>query len=101
MSMDTAKHVTAQAISNVTPQDSGTQREEPSNSDGDTVANARPTSPNRADEHEQEAGEVDVQFDFQKFLDQMKTRSADPVSKYLRSCVFHLLCCLSLLERCF
>ncbi|KAL9713599.1 hypothetical protein Ac2012v2_003210 [Leucoagaricus gongylophorus] len=25
------------------------------------------------------------QFDFQKFLDQMKTRSADPVSKYLRS----------------
>lgn len=27
------------------------------------------------------------QFDFQKFLDQMKTRSAEPVSKYLRSCV--------------
>ncbi|KXN84246.1 Vacuolar protein sorting-associated protein 9a [Leucoagaricus sp. SymC.cos] len=25
------------------------------------------------------------QFDFQKFLDQMKTRSAEPVSKYLRS----------------
>ena len=27
-------------------------------------------------------------FDFQKFLDQMKTKSADPVSKYLRSYVF-------------
>lgn len=27
------------------------------------------------------------QFDFQKFLDQMKLRSAEPVSKYLKSCV--------------
>jgi len=30
---------------------------------------------------------VDGGFDFQKFLDQMKTKSADPVSKYLRSYV--------------
>jgi hypothetical protein len=29
----------------------------------------------------------EIPFDFQKFLDQMKSRSADPVSKYLRSCV--------------
>ncbi|KAF8967767.1 hypothetical protein BDZ97DRAFT_1803218 [Flammula alnicola] len=28
---------------------------------------------------------IDGGFDFQKFLDQMKTKSADPVSKYLRS----------------
>ncbi|KIK01464.1 hypothetical protein K443DRAFT_678328 [Laccaria amethystina LaAM-08-1] len=28
---------------------------------------------------------IETAFDFQKFLDQMKTRSADPVSKYLRS----------------
>ena len=27
------------------------------------------------------------QFDFQRFLDQMKTKSADPVAKYLRSYV--------------
>ncbi|RXW24812.1 hypothetical protein EST38_g1017 [Candolleomyces aberdarensis] len=27
----------------------------------------------------------EVQFDFQKFLDQMKSKSAEPVSKYLRS----------------
>jgi hypothetical protein len=27
----------------------------------------------------------DTTFDFQIFLDQMKTRSADPVSRYLRS----------------
>ena len=39
---------------------------------------------------------VDGGFDFQKFLDQMKTRSADPVSKYLRSCVYRLsVCCRS------
>ena len=29
----------------------------------------------------------DPPFDFQKFLDQMKTRSAEPVAKYLKSCV--------------
>lgn len=27
---------------------------------------------------------VDVPFDFQKFLEQMKTKSADPIAKYLR-----------------
>ncbi len=29
----------------------------------------------------------DPPFDFQKFLDQMKTKSAEPVARYLRSCV--------------
>lgn len=29
----------------------------------------------------------DPQFDFQKFLDQMKSKSAEPVARYLRSCV--------------
>lgn len=29
----------------------------------------------------------EIPFDFQKFLDQMKSRGAEPVSKYLRSCV--------------
>jgi hypothetical protein len=29
----------------------------------------------------------DPAFDFQKFLDQMKTKSAEPVARYLRSCV--------------
>ena len=27
---------------------------------------------------------TDGQFDFQKFLDQMKTKGADPIAKYLR-----------------
>lgn len=29
----------------------------------------------------------DPPFDFQKFLDQMKTKSAEPIARYLRSCV--------------
>jgi hypothetical protein len=37
-------------------------------------------------------------FDFQKFLDQMKTKSADPVSKYLRSYVFLILRLILLLD---
>ena len=35
-----------------------------------------PTTPRR---------DKDPQFDFQTFLDQMKSRSADPIAKYLRS----------------
>jgi Rab5 GDP/GTP exchange factor len=33
------------------------------------------------------AKDKDPPFDFQKFLDQMKTKSAEPVARYLRSCV--------------
>ena len=36
------------------------------------------------------AKDKDPPFDFQKFLDQMKTKGAEPVARYLRSCV--LLC---------
>ncbi len=32
-------------------------------------------------------GDDSPSFDFQKFLDQIKSRSAEPVAKYLRSCV--------------
>lgn len=47
------------------------------------------------------AKDKDPPFDFQKFLDQMKTKSAEPVARYLRSCVLlylffnpslHVLC---------
>ena len=34
----------------------------------------------------------DPPFDFQKFLDQMKSKSAEPVARYLRSCVLLHLC---------
>ena len=38
--------------------------------------------------HERPGGkDRDPPFDFQKFLDQMKTKSAEPVARYLRSCV--------------
>jgi hypothetical protein len=42
----------------------------------------------RRDDPSQEraaAKDKDPQFDFQKFLDQMKTKSAEPVARYLRS----------------
>jgi hypothetical protein len=37
------------------------------------------------------AKDKDPPFDFQKFLDQMKSKSAEPVARYLRSCVLPLL----------
>lgn len=41
------------------------------------------------------AAPADGGFDFQKFLDQMKTKSAEPVSKYLRSYVLIFVECLA------
>ncbi|GJJ11315.1 hypothetical protein Clacol_005547 [Clathrus columnatus] len=40
------------------------------------------TSSNERNVHQ---SKLDGSFDFQKFLDQMKSRSADPIAKYLRS----------------
>jgi Rab5 GDP/GTP exchange factor len=34
---------------------------------------------------------IEPLFDFQRFLDQLKTRSAEPVAKYFRRCVQYLL----------
>ncbi|KAJ4465744.1 hypothetical protein C8R41DRAFT_857809 [Lentinula lateritia] len=53
----------------------------------------KPESPDRQEEEDfegsdtgsEDSGPGDPPFDFQKFLDQMKMRSADPVSKYLKS----------------
>lgn len=36
---------------------------------------------------EEEKDREEAQFDFNKFLEQMRSRSADPIAKYLRSCV--------------
>ena len=43
----------------------------------------------REDASRERAGakDKDPPFDFQKFLDQMKTKGAEPVARYLRSCV--------------
>ena len=54
------------------------------------------SAPRRREDPSQERGDgpkdKDPPFDFQKFLDQMKSKSAEPVARYLRSCVplFHL-----------
>ena len=36
----------------------------------------------------QNKDKVDQPFDFQKFLDQMKLKGAEPIAKYLKSCVY-------------
>jgi hypothetical protein len=54
---------------------SGSGRATPARSDGDRSTDSNPS-----------AGS-DPPFDFQKFLDQMKLRGAEPVSKYLKSYV--------------
>ncbi|KIY63586.1 hypothetical protein CYLTODRAFT_493795 [Cylindrobasidium torrendii FP15055 ss-10] len=51
-------------------------REKDETNDSSSSSTSQSTSP-RPNE--------DVPFDFQKFLDQMKTRSAEPVSRYLKS----------------
>ncbi|KAI6113007.1 hypothetical protein F5141DRAFT_1188210 [Pisolithus sp. B1] len=51
----------------------------------DTQGQQASTSVNTGSRPETPRKEKDPSFDFQKFLDQMKSRSADPVAKYLRS----------------
>ncbi|KAJ3846935.1 hypothetical protein EV368DRAFT_76907 [Lentinula lateritia] len=84
LSMDVAKPVPSpDTISSFATQ----QAEQPESNEG------KPESPDRQGEEDLDGSESgsedsrpsDPPFDFQKFLDQMKTRSADPVSKYLKS----------------
>lgn len=51
----------------------------------DSVPEARQEGSDDEDEDEQIAKDDDPPFDFQKFLEQMKSRSAEPVAKYLKS----------------
>ena len=55
------------------------QGEPPAEEESEVRDSSTPISPG---EHETE---VETQFDFQRFLDQMKSRSAEPVSRFLRS----------------
>lgn len=52
---------------------------------------SRPASPAKSGEDQRAAAkgkavEPEVAFDFNRFLEQMRLRSADPIAKYLRSC---------------
>lgn len=82
-SFDAAKAVTSTTLYSFTGQpdalrDDGTI---PNGSPSRTTTQSRSRTPSPARERQE------VPFDFQKFLDQMKSRGAEPVSKYLRSCV--------------
>lgn len=47
-------------------------------------SSAAPATPARANRLQGDPSKADPPFDFQKFLDQMKTKAAEPVAKYLR-----------------
>lgn len=55
------------------------------------VVQSAPRRENPSQERERSVGpkdkDKDPSFDFQKFLDQMKSKGAEPVARYLRSCV--------------
>jgi len=62
------------------------QSAKPEVPDRGRVATPRSSTPNRGDGDASSSSKPsDNTFDFQNFLDQMKTRSAEPVSRYLRS----------------
>ncbi|KAG8834952.1 hypothetical protein FRC17_006255 [Serendipita sp. 399] len=51
--------------------------------------NPRPATPQTPARSDSRARSGEGQFDFQKFLDQLKTRSAEPVAQFLRSFLNH------------
>ena len=115
LSLDVAKPVPSPAtLSSFGQQQQQQQRQQPSPkpASGDDTVPSKPASrtssrgadgsdspkPGVGDEQRKE--NADVPFDFQKFLDQMKTKNAEPIAKYLKSCVLTLSsCCHPLTSR--
>ena len=89
LSLDGARPVPSPAtLSSLAAQQEPSTGQEPSTSASHSASDtSSPTSNSRQN--------LDIPFDFQHFLDQMKSRSADPVSKYLRSYVSTLHSTLS------
>lgn len=85
LSLDTAKAVPSPAtLSSFGAQ----QQSAPVGTSGRSTPVRNETSSTRDDESstpEDSNSKEDPPFDFQKFLDQMKSRSAEPVAKYLKS----------------
>ncbi|CCA77889.1 related to VPS9 (involved in vacuole trafficking) [Serendipita indica DSM 11827] len=61
----------------------------PSSNPRTSVEIGRPATPQTPVRSDSRAKPADGQFDFQRFLDQLKTKSAEPVSQYLRSFLNH------------
>ncbi|KAI0041704.1 hypothetical protein FA95DRAFT_1548395 [Auriscalpium vulgare] len=53
--------------------------------DGGAAADGQESESSAMPRTRERSGDKDPPFDFQKFLDQMKTKSAEPVARYLRS----------------
>lgn len=80
VSLDAAKAVPSPAVLSSLEHQQDTLRDTPPPNDHTEQQN-KSDMPSPADSKDE------IPFDFQKFLDQMKSRNAEPVSKYLRSCV--------------
>jgi Rab5 GDP/GTP exchange factor len=93
LSIDTAKSVPSPA----TLSSFAEQQQEPQKSSADGVAVPSVEDTTRGGSggksllpepgQDQKKENVETPFDFQKFLDQMKMKGAEPISKYLKSCV--------------
>lgn len=84
LSLDSAKPVPSPATLSAFASQQDTARSEESTTRANNPNGSGTASPVPGGTRDK----ADTAFDFQKFLDQMKTKSAEPVAKYLRSYVF-------------
>lgn len=91
LSLDTAKPVPSPAtLSSLATQQDAARATLTTTATTSTGFNSHPSTPGGSGTTSPVSGsreKTDIPFDFQNFLDQMKSRSAEPVSKYLRSYV--------------
>lgn len=88
LSLDTAKAVPSPAtLSSFASQQDTPRNEELTTSKDNATRRSTPSGSGTASPVPGTREKGEIPFDFQSFLDQMKTRSAEPVSKYLRSYV--------------
>ncbi|KAI0629326.1 hypothetical protein C8Q77DRAFT_1066374 [Trametes polyzona] len=85
-SLDTATAVPSPAtISSFAKQQAAPPEPQPSESREDATRDATAVSSGRSTPSKGDKNQEPPPFDFQKFLDQMKSKGAEPVAKYLRS----------------
>jgi hypothetical protein len=89
LSLDMAKAVTSPAtLSSLASQLHTPGRRSPVDTGGSTPTDGGNESSRASGSRDQTRDRGEQSFDFQKFLDQMKLKGAEPIAKYLRSCVW-------------
>jgi hypothetical protein len=99
LSLDTAKAVPSPATLSSFASQQDTPRTDESTSGRDSATRrSTPSGSGTASPVPGAREKGEIPFDFQNFLDQMKTRSAEPVSKYLRSYVIVIMTSYTILD---